>query len=479
MKLLRIAVLFAIAATAHAQVPGIINYQGRVTVGGTNFDGTGQFQFALVNTDASQTFWSNGTGIVSVPVSKGLYSVLLGDTNITNMAVIPAGVFTNSDVRLRIWFNGGSGLQQLSPDQRVGAVGYALMAGNVPDGAITSGKLAAGAVGSAQLAADLTISGTVTAGSFIGNGAGLNNVAGTTPWQTATGVTQSAVANTGYLFTNAASSQLVLPSNANIGDLVSVSGVGTGGCTVATPWTPRDSSRGWVSVASSADGTKLVAVDSSPGQIYTSTDSGVTWTPRDNNRYWQSVASSADGTKLVAVEGGGQIYTSTDSGATWTPRDSSRMWWAVASSADGTKLVAVVQGGQIYTSTDSGTNWTPRDSSRIWISVASSADGTKLVAVVNGGQIYTSTDSGATWTPRDSSRSWYSVVSSADGTKLVAVVNGGQIYTSTPTYTSPTTTTTIGTSGYVAGGQVTAIELQYIGNGQWQPLSHEGTITGY
>ena len=29
--------------TASAQVPGIINYQGRVTVGGTNFDGTGQF----------------------------------------------------------------------------------------------------------------------------------------------------------------------------------------------------------------------------------------------------------------------------------------------------------------------------------------------------------------------------------------------------------------------------------------------------
>ena len=45
-------------------------------------------------------------------------------------------------------------------------------------------------------------------------------------------------------------------------------------------------------------------------QIYTSTDSGATWTPRDSNRNWFSVASSADGTRLVAVVDGGQIYTS-------------------------------------------------------------------------------------------------------------------------------------------------------------------------
>jgi len=35
---------------------------------------------------------------------------------------------------------------------------------------------------------------------------------------------------------------------------------------------------------------------------------------------WTSVASSADGSKLVAV-GDGYIHTSTDSGATWSKRD--------------------------------------------------------------------------------------------------------------------------------------------------------------
>ena len=79
---------------------------------------------------------------------------------------------------------------------------------------------------------------------------------------------------------------------------------------------------------------------------------GRTWTPRESSRIWFSVASSADGTKLVAVVNGGQIYTSTDSGVSWTPRESNRDWISVASSADGGKLVAVAGfDGQIYTST--------------------------------------------------------------------------------------------------------------------------------
>ena len=197
-------------------------------------------------------------------------------------------------------------------------------------------------------------------------------------------------------------------------------------------WIPRIS-QNWLSVASSADGTKLFAVVQN-GPFYTSTDSGVTWTQRGGTPFW-SVASSADGTKLVAIPytTGPIIYTSTDSGVSWTEQyiGGNQNWWSVASSADGTKLVIVVGGGQILTSTNSGVSWTSRDSSRNWHSVASSSDGTKLVAVVYGGQIYTSTDSGVNWIPQNSSnQNWVSVASSSDGTKLVAVVINGQIYTS-------------------------------------------------
>jgi hypothetical protein len=95
--------------------------------------------------------------------------------------------------------------------------------------------------------------------------------------------------------------------------------------------------------------------DPSGNGIYTSTDSGVTWSAHDSVRNWYSVASSSDGTKLIAADvgvgSGGQLYTSPDSGATWTARDSSRTWYSVASSSDGSKLVAGVYGGQIFTST--------------------------------------------------------------------------------------------------------------------------------
>ena len=108
------------------------------------------------------TYWSNdGTGAagaepttgVSVPVDKGLYAVLLGDTSLANMTPIPPTAFDNPDVNLRVWFDDGStGSQQLTPDQRIAAVGYAMIADNVPDGAITSAKLDSGAVQSYHIA---------------------------------------------------------------------------------------------------------------------------------------------------------------------------------------------------------------------------------------------------------------------------------------------------------------------------------------
>jgi len=142
MKTTRCLLLFALLAPPlFAQVPGVLNYQSRVVINGTNFTGTGQFKFALVDGTGAVTYWSNDStasgepaSSVFVPVSKGLYSVLLGQSP---MAPITPTVFTNTDVRLRVWFDGGSRMQQLSPDQRIGAVGYAMVAATVPGTGIT------------------------------------------------------------------------------------------------------------------------------------------------------------------------------------------------------------------------------------------------------------------------------------------------------------------------------------------------------
>ena len=147
------------------------------------------------------------------------------------------------------------------------------------------------------------------------------------------------------------------------------------------------------------------------GQAILANSRSIYWNGHAINRGWSSVTSSTNGSKLVAVDrglfgGGGLIYTSIDGGTNWIARESNREWRSV--------------------------RWTARDSNRHWMSVASSADGNKLVAVESGGLIYTSTDSGATWSPS----------------------------------TSPS-------SSYV-GAQYSSIELQYVGNGLFVPISHEG-----
>ena len=158
LRILRILLLPLLAATAlHAQVPALLNYQGRVAVDAVNFEGAGLFRFALVDDTGATTFWSNdGTSVagseptdaVSLTVAKGLYSVLLGDLSLINMMAIPPSVFTNPDVRLRVWFNDGvNGSQLLTPDQRIAPAAY------LADGAVTSASITPGAVTSASIAA--------------------------------------------------------------------------------------------------------------------------------------------------------------------------------------------------------------------------------------------------------------------------------------------------------------------------------------
>ena len=174
-----LALLCLLTASLYAQVPQLVNYQGRVAVGTVNFNGSGAFKFALVNAAGTTTYWSNdGTSVagsqptaaVTLTVTKGLYSVLLGDTSLgAAMTAIPASVWTNPDVRLRVWFNDGTnGSQLLTPDQRLAPTGYlpdgSVSAAAIASGAVTSTKIANGAVGSTQIAAGAVQSGNIAAG---------------------------------------------------------------------------------------------------------------------------------------------------------------------------------------------------------------------------------------------------------------------------------------------------------------------------
>ena len=218
-----------------------------------------------------------------------------------------------------------------------------------------------------------------------------------------------------------------------------------------TNWTQASTVAG-EGVASSADGTELLAGNT--GGIFISTNSGAFWSRATNAPLanWNAIATSADGTKLAAVAINVQgIYTSTNSGVNWTRQTNGLLPYLgftyIASSADGSKLVAAVgtsANGSIFTSSNSGVNWDQATNAPLarWYSVASSADGNKLMACAYFlGNVYLSTDAGVTWTKTSlPTNNWNSVAESADGTKMVALANSGStvpgtgnggIYTST------------------------------------------------
>jgi hypothetical protein len=245
----------------------------------------------------------------------------------------------------------------------------------------------------------------------------------------------------------------------------------------------------WSSVASSADGSKLVAAVSG-GLIYASTNGGAIWQPTSApTGSWQSLCSSADGS-ILAATAIGTTYISKDSGITWQNTNSPGGTW-LSCSADGNKMFALV-GWQLFASTNAGSSWKDLSLSVIpvgfhfiavassadgnenivlsggsgsvgfdthadlwagWTaastegalgngrtaSVASSAGGNKLAAYLNGigpftpgGRLYTSANAGSTWTVTVvSATNLTSITSSADGIRLAAVATGDTIYMST------------------------------------------------
>ena len=173
---------------------------------------------------------------------------------------------------------------------------------------------------------------------------------------------------------------------------------------VAQTWsgTSAPTDVNWVSLASSADGTQLVAAGGYPTwSVYVSTNAGAGWTETTQNIGFGCVACSADGTRVVGVQNNdGYIFTSTNSGATFTQTSAPQCYWLfLTSSSDGAELAAVGQTGQpgpiqIYTSGDSGNTWRLTSATQAgWAALPSWADGTRLVADTGGnGWFYTSTD---------------------------------------------------------------------------------------
>ncbi len=530
-----ILAVLLVGAECPAQVPQIMNYQGRLISGSNLVNTATSMVFRLYEADVGGTPVYVETQVVVVV--DGLYSVSFGGAagQVTlREAVAHQPLFLEVQV-------GGT---VLSPRERIASAAYALASPGMP-------------------------------------------------WVEVTGTSRQGEPNHGYLANSGSRVTVTLPTNPVVGDVVRLSGAGAGGwklgqntgqCVVVrslgsntdfNSWVARTGagSRSWRNIDSSANGLLLCAAVYG-GNIYTSSDGGTNWTARETSRNWQGMSCSGDGLTILAGVNGGYLYVSYDGGSIWTSRltGASRVWCNTAVSYDGKRMAAVAwdgtSDGYIYTSSDSGSNWTARatDTRRQWNGLACSSNGMTLVAGNYGGNLYMSYNGGVTWTARTAvgSGQWWGFASSADGTKLIggpdyagfhllrsedsgatwtavtsvpghdwycvassadgntllagdssatgmlyrtgnggaswtaasgvatgswngaassadgafmmAARNGGNIYT----LSDPTSdTTTPGPAGYLLGPQFSAIELLYTGGGAWLPLSYCGSMTAY
>ena len=573
-----------------------ISLQGRVTTNNVAFTGIGKFKFALVEGLSGPVLWTHDgtsnpttfepTSFINIPVSRGIYSTILGDRSIPSMtqALDPA-IFTRTDIRVRIWFDDGvHNFQLLNPDQKLSAVSYAFASDTAREAAFLTGNVNISQVPSILVtngASNVTFTGT-----FTGDGSGLIGIRGSTPFQLVTTTNVDLFPNTGYLVTNIVETTLNLPTNSalRIGDIMRVTGPNAGSWKITqntnqsiisggflrgigSQWAPRDTNRSWTDIGSSADGRVLVAAVSSAtatNPLYVSTNFGVNWivpfpttTPLRN---WRTVAGSEDGSRWVAGTDAGTLFVSADSGQVWNSKGpSARNWTGVTVSADGSNMVAVASSSLIYTSIDSGDNWFSRANSgtRNWTCVAASGDGVYVYAGATGDRLYFSNSRGTNWAalppspaawtsvacstngqrviaavagvnlitssgwgtnfvsrPGPGPKQWTAVACSADGLKLMAAYNGGmyvsidggenwnlryagavssvatsadarRISLTVPNgriYQTPADlvkSTTVGAAGYLLGDECSAVELQYIGDGKFFPISSSGTFYAY
>jgi len=341
-------------------------------------------------------------------------------------------------------------------------------------------------------------------GSFFGNGL--------VGWITVSGTSQPAARDHGYMLTNSDLTTVTLPASSGLinGDIVRISGAGAGGWLVAENsgqsilgnfasyhngfLVALPGGDDYSDVAASADGTRMYAVSKAFTGVYASSDSGHTWSQVGTiplSGYWQAIACSANGKIVFTVpSGGGTVQMSTDSGTTWSAISSSGSY--IACTADGSKIftsnyacsgngnyLARLAGGVISVSINGGASWISVTAPDGGLScVAASSDCTRLVAGSSYGLLYASANRGATWTTlTTASQYWSGAWMSADGSQFAATASkiggiAGGIYSSS-TGALPNT---VSTNNTICGSQGSAVELQFIGNNQFMPVSSTGLI---
>ncbi len=153
-----------------------------------------------------------------------------------------------------------------------------------------------------------------------------------------------------------------------------------------------------------------------PGEIYKSTDGGMSWTPSSQGYFFngvEAIAVSPTDPDVVYASNGWDLMKSTDGGETWGSVLTATSLWVkeilVLPSDPDVVMLAANTG--LYRSTDAGASWTQIHASKTWdIKARPGADSTVYALqnnpVLRRSEFWISHDQGATWSIRDNG--WYS-----------------------------------------------------------------------
>ena len=567
---------YAVFATGASNLLGTVSAaQLSGTLGSAQVTGTysGTVNFSNAADSFFGKFSGNGVALTNLNASM-LSTGTVADVRLsTNVALLSqsqvyggSNVFTGSNIFTGVNFftsagnsfaGNGTNLTSLNASQLAGGtVADTRLSTNV---ALLNQSQAYGGTNLFTGANNFTNRGNSFVGSFFGNGL--------VGWIPFAGTSTQAMSDAGYMLTSSQFTTVTMPASPSPGDIVRISGAGTGGWRVLgsgsqnfignfssyrnSVWiSPAGGS--WLAMAASADGSRMYVAGSS-GLSY-STDAGHSWSATSLSGGWNGVATSADGTVVYAAATGVAMQISTNGGASWTVINSisASNCLAVGCSSDGTKVVASVKNGSVYYSANSGASWTATGlASGNWLAVAYSGDGTKfaaanssgtvyssvsgsvgvaanltslacstdgskLVVSASPGLIYTSTSSGASWAASTApSAYWSCLAASADCTRIIAGINGNVIYGTANFganwsalagstnaawsglaasddgtklagcvntgsggifYSTASAQSVNSTNTFITGSQGTAVELQYIGNNQFMPVSSAGSL---
>lgn len=302
-----------------------------------------------------------------------------------------------------------------------------------------------------------------------------------------------------------------------------------------------DSFYNFSDMAMSGNG-QIIYITNSEARIWKSTNAGSTWSPLTSagTHQWSTIATSQDGSVVVATENSeNKIFISTNGGTTWVQKTISgaTSWRALVVSNDGTKIKAITSNSaKLYESSDTGANWTEnatlpttlntgfnpdgtRSSNGCWYSLpcpvnswaalSMSGTGNKIALLASasgsyqsGRQLFISQDGGATWVQtegccRDQSTVRQMASSRSDTNWTIIMGN----YQSAPGYlrydssgsawtrsglrvhevagdATSINTTTWKTFAIAADGDQTIFSGAYAGWVEGQPGRHESLFTG-